>query len=133
MKLKDKYNEVKRNFPDSIVLLLSGSFYVTYGMDSLLISYLFSYQIKNDKVGFPIAVLEKVLATLQHKHIHYVIEQEDRLELQEGKNNYFSQLEEAQKFYNNQTMLDSLVGRIRLLVLKDSNNYFKIKEFIDEL
>ena len=52
MKLKDKYQQLKKMHPDIMIILLSGSFYVSYGMDALLLAHLFSYHIKDDKVGF---------------------------------------------------------------------------------
>lgn len=134
MKLKDKYQQLKKMHPDIMIILLSGSFYVSYGMDALLLAHLFSYHIKDDKVGFPNVALNKVLDVLQQRHIHYIIMmKEDELTYKELDNAYFSVLEEAQICYNDQTMNTVLLERIRFLITKDRNNYIKIKEFIDEL
>ena len=45
MKIKDKYRELKRQYPDSLILLRSGNFYITYDDDALLLYHLFSYQL----------------------------------------------------------------------------------------
>ena len=39
----------------------------------LLLSYLFSYQIKNDRVGFPSSALDKIVNSLCEKHICVVV------------------------------------------------------------
>ena len=41
MKLKDRFKDLKRDYKDFIVLIVSGSFYVSYDSDAVLLSYLF--------------------------------------------------------------------------------------------
>lgn len=134
MKVKDKFDECKAEKPSTLVLIKVGSFYVSYGMDAFVFSYLFSYQIKNDKVGFPLTALDKVLVELEDKKLSYlVINGEDMLEREFPESPYFSMLTKAQKFHNDKTLTEFLLDRIRFLIRKDEGNYFKIKEFIDEL
>ena len=133
MKLKDRFKDLKRDYKDFIVLIVSGSFYVSYDSDAVLLSYLFSYQIKNDRVGFPSSTLDKVVSSLCEKHICVVVVGSEILESVFDDNQYYVYLDEAFKFFNNHTMLESLIDRIRLLVMRDFDNYIKIKGFIDEL
>ena len=133
MKLKDRFKDLKRDYKDFIVLIVSGSFYVSYDSDAVLLSYLFSYQIKNDRVGFPSSALDKIVNSLCEKHIRVVVVGSEICESVFDDNLYYVYLDEAFKFFNNHTMLDSLIDRIRLLVMKDFDNYIKIKGFIDEL
>lgn len=135
MKVKDKFEEYKKLNPDTLVVMKVGSFYVAFGMDAFILSYVFSYQVKNDKVGFPLSTLDKVLFELGEKKINYMVVVEDIVTVEKKNldNQYFEVLTLAQKFYNNKTLTDFLIERIRLLVHKDESNYFKIKDFIDEL
>ena len=99
----------------------------------MLLSYLFSYQIKNDRVGFPSSALDKIVNSLCEKHICVVVVGSEIRESVFDDNQYYVYLDEAFKLFNNHTMLESLIDRIRLLVMKDFDNYIKIKGFIDEL
>lgn len=133
MKLKDKYKELKREHIESIILLRSGSFYVSYEMDAFILNYLFSYQVKNEKVGFPVSTISKVLQSLEEKHISFFVfdDSDGRYYEANDDNCYFSFYDKAQSNYNNQLMMQVLFDRIKYLIERDSKNYFKIKEFID--
>ncbi len=134
MKLKDRYKELKRLYPDVLILLVSGSFYVTYDIDGFILNYLFSYQIKNDRVGFPSSTFNKVIELLSSKDISCIVfDKEVQTEYLKKDNTYFSFLAKAQQDFNNQLMIRTLVDRIKILVNNDSHNYIKIKEFIDAL
>lgn len=103
-------------------------------MDAFILNYLFSYQIKSDKVGFPITSIERVSNGLLEKQISFLIfDGKEKNEYRKSENQFFLFLEKAQKAYNNQLMMQSLLDRIKLLIEKDSANYIKIKEFIDAL
>lgn len=43
MKVKEKYEELKNQHQEEILLLKVGSFYVTFGLDAITMNYLFSY------------------------------------------------------------------------------------------
>ena len=78
MKVKEKYEELKKQHQEEIVLLKVGSFYVTFGFDAITMNYLFSYQINNEKLGFPVAALTKVTKNLRDKNISfYIVENEE--------------------------------------------------------
>lgn len=134
MKIKEKYEKLKDEKSDVVVLIKVGSFYTTFGNDALILSYLFSYQVKNDKLGFPLSALDKVLFDLKQKKIHYLVVVDDEVvDMVDGENMYFSILEVAQKFYYDKMSMNLLMERIQLLIHKDPENYLKIKGFIDEL
>ena len=121
-------------YPDVLILLVSGSFYVTYDIDGFILNYLFSYQIKNDRVGFPSSTFNKVIELLSSKDISCIVfDKEVQTEYLKKDNTYFSFLAKAQQDFNNQLMIRTLVDRIKILVNNDSHNYIKIKEFIDAL
>ncbi len=134
MKIKDEYDELKKQHQEQIVLIKVGSFYVTYSCDAMLLQYLFAYQIKNDKLGFPITALEKVIANLQEKNISfYITDHEKENSYTAVDNTYPILLQLAQKNYYQKRSNDILLERIKLLISSDCNQYNRIKAFIDEL
>ena len=50
----------------AIVFIKSGNFVVTYGDDAIILNYLFSYQIRDGKLGFPVNVLNRILNDLEN-------------------------------------------------------------------
>lgn len=131
MKIKENYVVLKKEHQDAVFLIKVGSFYLAYESDAQLLHYLFSYQIKDNKLGFPLSALEKILEHLKQKKISYFIT--DELSYQEEENQYYVFLEQAKKSYYDKLYLDLLLERIQFLIHKDSMNYVKIKGFVDEL
>ena len=79
MKIKEKYEELKKVHQDEVVLFKVGSFYVTFSKDAIVLNYLFSYQLNNSKLGFPISAFEKVTTNLKEKNISfYIFEEEEK-------------------------------------------------------
>ena len=60
MTLRDRYKKLKKKYPNSVVLIKSGSFYNTYEDDAILIHELLGYRLVNKRVGFPIYNLYKI-------------------------------------------------------------------------
>ena len=60
MTLSDRYKKLKKKYPNSVVLIKSGSFYNTYEDDAILIHELLGYRLVNKRVGFPIYNLYKI-------------------------------------------------------------------------
>lgn len=61
MKLKNVFKSGKKMFPENIILIKSGVFVYTYGIDAILINKLMDYKIINERLGFPVAALFKVI------------------------------------------------------------------------
>lgn len=135
MKVIDKYNDLKRSYEDFVVLIKSGSFYLTFGDDSIILNYLFSYQIKNDKLGFPISAVDKVKDGLDKNNINYIIfnDGDDVVEISNLENDYYLIFDKAQQYNYEKMTFNFLMERIKMAIRKDPNNYSKIKEFVDEL
>lgn len=133
MKIKDKYEEVKKLHQDEVVLFKVGSFYITFSKDAIVLNYLFSYQINNEKLGFPLSALEKVCTNLKEKNISfYIFEEEDKN--YNSRDNLYSDIAKiAEKSYYSKCSNDLLLERIKNLIITSPDNYNKIKEFIDEL
>ncbi len=71
--MKDKYFVVKAQYRDYIVFVKSGSFWNTYYADAVIIHNIIGYVIRNNRLGFPSKVLDKVLKRIRALSISYVL------------------------------------------------------------
>ena len=133
MKVKDKYEEIKSLHQDEVVLFKVGSFYVTFSKDAIVLNYLFSYQINNSKLGFPISAFEKVCTNLKEKSISFYIFEEEDKNYSSDDNLYNDIAKIAERSYYSKCSNELLLERIKNLITTNKDNYNKIKEFIDEL
>lgn len=58
---------------DKILIRKSGGFYSVYDDDCYILNYFFGYKIKDDRVGFPITSINKIINILEDNHISYEI------------------------------------------------------------
>lgn len=110
--------EIKAVHPAHVALVKLGGFYRVYGKDAYIISKLFKYKLKKEEntivCGFPIKIINKVLANLQNKKINYlVLDSRDNYAINEKmdfKNlNTYSKMYEASKVYvNNQISIEEI-------------------------
>ena len=133
MKIKDKYKELKYLNFNKVILIKSGNFYISYDEDAIVLNHLFSYQIVNNKIGFPLVTLSKIKEKLNELNVDYIIyNNEEEITTQTNEdNNYMNIYNKAKKEEFTTRINEVLIDRIRFL-LKDPNNYEKIKRFIDE-
>jgi len=129
-----------------IVLIRVGTFYIAYGKDAYIISYLFGYKIKPvdstnyASSGFPVGSINKIKSTLESRKINYVlVNKSDNYEVEEMDDN--KDLNKYDEVYDKAHKYIRLKDRI-----SDINNYlidnvnqnnikeilFKIEEIIDE-
>lgn len=82
MKLIDKYNEAKKKYNKSVILIKSGIFYETFNNDAYIMAYLFDYKIKNMSTfvmaGFPERVIENIKERLIKEKMSFVVIEEDK-------------------------------------------------------
>ena len=71
--MKNKYFVVKGRYKDYIVFVKSGNFWNCFFMDALIVHHITGYVFKNNKVGFPSKVLNKVLKRIGSLNISYVL------------------------------------------------------------
>ena len=136
MKIRDQYNILKVDYMSAIVFIKSGNFVVTYGDDAIILNYLFSYQIRDGKLGFPVNVLNRILNDLDKNCLNYVcfnVSDEDIKSLSNDDKYYFNLLNDSKKYEFENSMNQLLLDRIKYLISGNSDNYGKIKRFIDEL
>lgn len=66
----------KEKYPNSVVLIKSGSFYRTYDNDAIVLSYLCCYKVIKNVLGFPIRSLSKILKELKREEVNFVADNE---------------------------------------------------------
>ncbi|MGM9879635.1 MAG: hypothetical protein ACI31R_06425 [Bacilli bacterium] len=62
-----------------VILRQVGKFVNVFDEDAVIISYLLNYKLVNDKVGFPMNALNKVINTLEEKKISYELKGEEKI------------------------------------------------------
>ncbi len=93
-----------------IAFIKIGKFYHVYGKDAYIISYLFSYKLKELEgmplCGFPLSSLNKIIAKLEEIKINYlIVDRKNNYEVEENSdnknlNNYTKYFEKAKKYVN---------------------------------
>lgn len=104
--------------PKYILLFKFGNFYRAYGKDSLIVSYIFGYQIselqKMKTCGFPQTAINKVITKLEKEEINYIIlnkanqyNEEDKVNFK-NKNKYLEFYEKAKKYISVKNRIDRI-------------------------
>ena len=135
MKTIDKYLKFKEMYKDHVVMIKSGNFYYTFGDDTYILNDLFSYQIRENKIGFPLNAKAKVKSILNRHNINLIEVIDDYAYILESKNAnaYQEKLKQAKSNILITNMLNNLMSDIEIKVKKEEANYKLIKEFVDEL
>lgn len=135
MKIKDKYFDLKKGNEDSLILIKSGTFYISILDDAHIMNMIFKFKIQKDKVGFPVGLIDKIKNELNDKDINYLIFINDN-EIESKKfndNKYLTLLADSKKIEYKNSMKKLLFDRIEYLIDNNDDNYDKIRRFIDEL
>ena len=135
MKTVDKYIKFKSSYKDYVVLIKSGNFYYSFDDDAYILKYFFNYQIRDNKVGFPINAKAKVKSVLNRHNVNLLEIIDDYAYVLETKNEneYESKLKEAKSNILISNMLSNLMNSIEVKDKKEEANYRLIKDFVDEL
>lgn len=135
IKTVDKYIRFKQLYKEYVVIIKSGNFYYCFDDDAYILKYFFNYQIRDNKIGFPLNAKAKVKSVLNRNNINLVEIIDDYAYILESKNNnaYNDKLKEARSNILIANMLNTLMSSIEIKVKKEEANYRLIKEFVDEL
>ncbi len=133
MKNIDRYLSLKNQYQNSLVLIKTGNFYYTYLEDSIILNYLFNYQVQNNRVGFPLSVIDKIVEELKNNNISIVINDKDNTKYQNVGSNYQDIKIKAKEVYDKKKEIEDLIDKIRYKIDKYYFNYKLIKDFVDEL
>lgn len=135
MKTIDKYLKFKEMYKDHVIIIKLGNFYYTFLDDTYILNYLFGYQIRENKIGFPLTAKAKVKSVLNRNNINLIEVIDDYAYILESKNKnaYQETLKVAKSNILISNMLNNLMSAIEIKVKKEEANYELIKEFVDEL
>ena len=129
----DLFRILKLDYKEYVILFKSGSFYVSFDEDSLILNKVFNYKIlelkNNIKTGFPLNSLDTVINKLKELSINYIIIEDKNIkEKYEVENNNFS------KYTSSVFEVISINNRINKMVdmLKNIDND-KIKDILSEM
>ena len=128
----DKYLEIKKEYNNTLIMIKVGNFYHIYDDDSIIMNYLFKYKIIDNKVGFPLKSLDKVIKKLSKSNINYFID-ENNYKLFDN-NNYLEILNKSMLYYELSLEIEEiynyLISNIERKYIRRIIN--KIKDVIDE-
>lgn len=129
----DLFRILKLEYKEYVILFKSGSFYISFDEDSLILNKVFNYKIlelkNNIKAGFPLNSLDTVINKLKELSINYIIIEDKNIkEKYEVENNNFS------KYTSSVFEVISINNRIDKIVdkLKSIDND-KVKEILNEI
>lgn len=91
----DLFRILKLEYKEFVILFKSGSFYISFDEDSLILNKIFNYKIadlkNNIKVGFPLNNIDIVISKLKELSINYIIiEDKNIIDKYEVETNNFS-------------------------------------------
>ena len=132
MVMHDKYLELKKLHNDTLIMIKVGNFYHIYDEDAIIMFYLFKYKISDNKVGFPVRSLDKVINKLTKNSINYYIDESNSKCF--DNNNYLELLDKSKLYYELNLEIDDiytyLISNIERKYIKRIIS--KIKDVIDE-
>lgn len=113
----DLFRMLKLDYKEYIILFKSGSFYISFDEDSIILNKLFNYKIinlkNNIKIGFPLNSIDLVLRKLEKLRINYVIiDNKNIINQKEYEDNNFS------KFTSSVFEIISINSRIEKIIEK---------------
>ena len=129
----DLFRILKLEYNEYVILFKSGSFYISFDEDSVILNKIFNYKIlnlkNNIKVGFPLNNIDMVIDKLKEFNINYIIIEDKSIkEKYENENNSFS------RYTSSVFEVISINNRINKIVdkLKSIDND-KIKDILSEI
>jgi len=73
MKLIDINKKLSDDYKDTIIFMKFGNFYRCFYNNALVINYIFDYKLNDNRVGFPINIIDEVIDRLNNLNIDYLI------------------------------------------------------------
>lgn len=135
MKLANQYLFYKNLYKETLILIHSGNFFYTFLEDATLMNYLFGYKLVDNKVGFPISILDRIKSKLNSLKIDYVIIKNDDYYLNTFNefNNYNKIKKEADIVFEKKEKLNGLYEKIEKKVGVDELNLQRIIDYVNSL
>ena len=135
----DLFRLYKMEYNNYIIMIKSGSFYVSFNEDAIILNKIFGYKIvslkNNIKVGFPINLRNKNINILENKKINYIIIEDKELSssIRFKFNNYKKYKENYFDFINIDMRINKINKKLKDLSVGDniSNILDKVEMIIN--
>lgn len=125
---------LKIEYPLYLILFKSGSFYVSFDEDAVILNKLFNYKLNemknNIKAGFPLSNIEKIRKYLEDKKINYLIIEDKKIVYKDvNKKNKFK------SYVSNVYNIISIKNRINNIskILNERSNDNDIEKILDKI
>jgi len=129
----DLFRILKLDYKDYVILFKSGSFYVSFDEDSIILNKLLNYKIlnlkNNIKAGFSLNSLDTVINKLKELSINYIIIEDKNIKkkYEVEKNNFSKYTSSVFEVISINNRIDKIVNKLKSI---DND---KVKEIIDEI
>lgn len=110
-----------------------GNFYDVFDDDCYILYFLFGYQIKHYKTGFPKSAFNKVINVLSEKKINYDVVGEDNKECFKNLNGYIKYLKLGKDKYNKDQCYQNIISKLSSASNEKLERILKvIEDILDE-
>lgn len=135
MKSIEKYETIKNNHKNRILMIKEGIFYKAYLDDAIILWYIFGYKFDGTSVGFTDASLKKVEDKLKKLDLGFSFIEKDKIVKEyNGDSEIYTNFKTlSKKAYDKESKIINLEDRIRNILLDDFSKYNKINNYIKEL
>ena len=129
----DFFLGLKIEYKEYIILFKSGSFYVCFNEDAIVMNKIFNYKLvelkENVGIGFPISLIDKNLNILEKNKINYIIvEQKNIIARRKYKfNNYCKYSENLDYVLNVCSRIQSITKKLQYI-----KDYKKIENILNQ-
>ena len=130
----DFFMGLKIEYKEYIILFKSGSFYVCFNEDAIVMNKIFNYKLvelkENVRIGFPISLIDKNLNILEKNKINYIIvEQKNIIARRKYKfNNYCKYSENLDYVLNVCSRIQSITKKLQYI-----KDYKKIENILNQI
>lgn len=133
MKLIEKYEMYKKQYPNDILIMKDGIFYKTFYDDALIIWYLFDYKYVNNQTSFGTTPYDKVLAKLNKLDISYVVisNEKEIFEVKKDDDNYISYSNLSKKSYQKVVKNKELTEKLNKILETSPDKYEEINKMLE--
>ena len=134
MKLMEKYEMYKKQYPNYLLIMKEGIFYKTFYDDALIIWYLFDYKYIKNMVSFGTTPYDKVILKLNKLDISYLVigQEKETLKVTKDDENYISYQKLAKKNYEKIHKTEELIKKLTKVLEVNPNSYQAIDNLLEK-
>ena len=131
MRLIDINNRLRDKYRNTVILTKYGIFYRCFYNNAIVVGYIFNYKLHDNKVGFPISIINNIECKLDKYSIDYLIYNSSNNIIYNyfNNNNYNIYLNMGNSKYNVDNYILSISNRVKYILECDINKYIVIKRF----